>query len=65
VTAGQQALASQKTRARQALAHYIIGLGYLGLNDQTGAKAELSQAVQTDPGMAEARAALASSGKRS
>jgi len=59
VTAGQQALASQKPRARLAMAHYIVGLGYLGLNDQAGAKAELSQAVRTDPGLAEARAALA------
>ncbi len=70
VAAGQQAVTSQKAgpdlsaRERRALAHYITGLGYLGLKDQAGAKAELSQAVQTDPGLAEARAALASLGKR-
>jgi tetratricopeptide (TPR) repeat protein len=55
---------SLRPRAPGALAHYIAGLGYLGLKDQAGAKAELSQAVQTDPGLAEARAALASLGKR-
>jgi len=73
VTAGQQALTAQKAasgpemppRARKALAHYITGLGYLGLNDQAGAKAELSQAVQTDPGLAQARVALATAVKRS
>jgi len=73
VEAGQQALTSQKAqsgpemtpRTRKALAHYITGLGYLGLNDQAGAKAELSQAVQTDPGLAQARVALATTVKRS
>jgi Tfp pilus assembly protein PilF len=73
VTAGQQALTSQKIasgpemtpRACKALAHYITGLGYLGLNDQAGAKAELSQAVQTDPGLAQARVALATAVRRS
>jgi tetratricopeptide (TPR) repeat protein len=73
VTAGQQAVASPKAaswpeqspRARRALAHYITGLGYLGLNDQAAAKAELNQAVQTDPGLAQARVALAAAGKRS
>ena len=73
VAAGQQALASQKAasgpelspRARKALAHYITGLGYLGLNDQAGARAELSQAVQTDPGLAQAWVALAAAAKRS
>ena len=73
VAAGQQALAPQKAvsgpemspRARRALAHYIAGLGYLGLNEQNQAKAELSQAVETDPGLAEARVALAAANKRS
>ena len=73
VAAGQQALPTQKAasgpqlppRARKALAHYIAGLGYLGLNDQVGAKAELSRAVQTDPGLAQAWVALAEAVKRS
>jgi tetratricopeptide (TPR) repeat protein len=73
VAAGQQALAPQKAasgpemspRTRRALAHYIAGLGYLGLNEQNQAKAELSQAVETDPGLAEARVALAAANKRS
>ncbi len=72
VTVGQQALAaSQPTpaadmspRARRAMAHYIAGLGYLGLDDRSGAATELGQAVQTDPGLAEAKAALASIAKR-
>jgi tetratricopeptide (TPR) repeat protein len=73
VAAGQQALAPQKAvsgpemspRTRRALAHYVAGLGYLGLNEQNQAKAELSQAVETDPGLAEARVALAAANKRS
>ena len=73
ITAGQQALTSPKNapgaelppRARKALAHYITGLGYLGLNDQAAAKAELSQAIQTDPGLAQAWVALAAAVKRS
>src|ERR1035441_1239 len=56
VAAGQQALAPQKAvsgpemspRTRRALAHYVAGLGYLGLNEQNQAKAELSQAIETD-----------------
>ena len=73
VTTGQQSIASAKAepgqelspRIRRALAHYVTGLGYLGLNDQTGARTELSQAVQTDPGLAGARVALAATGKHS
>ncbi len=65
VTAGKQALNAQSLRSSRALAHYITGLGYLGLNNQTGAKAELSQAVQTDPGLVGARVALGLSGKHS
>ena len=47
-------------RARAANAHYLAGLGYLGLKDQAQAKAELSQAVQTSPDLLGARTALAS-----
>ena len=47
-------------RARTAHAHYIAGLGYLGLQDQAQAKAELSQAVQISPDLVGARTALAS-----
>lgn len=72
VVAGQQALGAQKgvtapgmsPRTRQAMAHYVAGLGYLGLNEQNQAKVELSQAVETDPGLVEARVALAGAGKR-
>jgi len=45
-------------RARSANTHYIAGLGYMGLNDQAAAKAELNQAVQLNPGMASAINAL-------
>jgi tetratricopeptide (TPR) repeat protein len=47
-------------RARAANAHYLAGLGYLGLKDQPQAKAELSQAVQMSPDLLGARTALAS-----
>ncbi len=46
-------------RARSANAHYLAGLGYLGLKDQAKAKAELSQAVQISPDLVGARTALA------
>ena len=45
-------------RAREANAHYIAGLGYLGLKDQADAKDEFSRAVQTSPDLAGARYAL-------
>jgi tetratricopeptide (TPR) repeat protein len=45
-------------RARMANAHYLTGLGYLGLNDSTQAKAELSQAVEISPDLVGARVAL-------
>ena len=64
VATGQQALPAAQ-RGRRALAHYIIGLGDLGLNDQAGAKTELGEAIRTDPGLAEAHAALATAGKTS
>ena len=47
-------------RARTANAHYLAGLGYLGLQDQVQAKAELTQAVQISPDLVGARTALAS-----
>jgi len=47
-------------RVRTANAHYLAGLGYLGLKDQVQAKAELSQAIQMSPDLVGARAALAS-----
>jgi cytochrome c peroxidase len=52
---------AQSPRARMANAHYITGLGYLGLNDhaQAQAKAELSQAVEMNPNLVGARIALA------
>jgi tetratricopeptide (TPR) repeat protein len=46
-------------RARKADGYYLAGLGYLGLNDQADAKAELSQAVQISPDRMGARAAMA------
>jgi tetratricopeptide (TPR) repeat protein len=46
------------THARVANAHYLAGLGYVGLKDQAAAKTELSKAVQLSPGMVSARAAL-------
>jgi tetratricopeptide (TPR) repeat protein len=45
-------------RARATNAHYIAGLGDLGLMDQAAAKAELSQAVQLSPGLVSASTAL-------
>ena len=45
-------------RARMANAHYLTGLGYLGLNDPAHAKAELSQAVEISPDLVGARTAL-------
>ena len=42
-----------------ANAHYLTGLGYLGLNEPSQAKAEFSQAVEISPDLVGARAALA------
>ncbi len=53
---GGRALSS---RARLADAHYLTGLGYLGLDDRSQAKAELSQAVEISPDLVGARVALA------
>jgi Tfp pilus assembly protein PilF len=49
----------QTPQARSANAHYLAGLGYLGLNDPAKAKAELSQAVIDSPDLLGARTALA------
>jgi tetratricopeptide (TPR) repeat protein len=49
----------QSQRVRQAEAHYVTGLGYLGLNEREKAKAELSQAVESSPDLLGARVALA------
>jgi len=49
----------QSPRLRTANAHYMIGLGYLGLGDAAKAKAELAQAVEISPDLLGARTALA------
>ena len=49
----------QSPRTRMANAHYLAGLGYLGLNDAAKAKAELTEAVQANPDLLGARTALA------
>jgi Tfp pilus assembly protein PilF len=41
-----------------ANAHYLTGLGYLGLNDRAQAKTELGQAVELSPDLVGARVAL-------
>ncbi len=48
------------SRAQTANAHYLTGLGYLGLNEQAQAKAELSEAVEMSPDLVGARSVLAS-----
>jgi len=60
VASGQAALhESPAARPRLADAHYLIGLGYLGLDDQAQAKTELNQAVEISPDLVGARVALA------
>jgi Tfp pilus assembly protein PilF len=49
----------QSPRLRSANAHYLIGLGYLGLGDTAKAKAELAQAAGISPDLLGARTALA------
>jgi tetratricopeptide (TPR) repeat protein len=51
--------AGQSPRLRSANAHYMIGLGYLGLGDPARAKAELAQAVELSPDLLGAHTALA------
>ena len=48
------------SRMLTANAHYLEGLGDLGLNDRTAARAELQQAVQTSSDLLGTRTALAS-----
>ena len=50
-------------RARLADAHYLIGLGYLGLGDATKARQEFTQAVEVSPDLLGARTALAEFGR--
>jgi tetratricopeptide (TPR) repeat protein len=45
-------------RAQSANAHYLTGLGYLGLDEQAQAKAELSEAVEISPDLVGARSVL-------
>lgn len=47
------------SRAQQAMAHYISGIGYLGLSDKDKAKQELTLALQSKPDHLDARATLA------
>ena len=49
----------QSPRARLAMAHYLAGLGYLGLDDKEKAKEELTQALETSPDLLGARTVLA------
>jgi hypothetical protein len=51
--------AGQSARLWSANAHYLIGLGCLGLGDTAKAKAELAQAVEISPDLLGARTALA------
>jgi len=55
-SAGRRA---QSPRARLASAHYLTGLGYLGLNDQQRARQSLTQALQASPDLLGARTTLA------
>ncbi len=47
-------------RTRTASAHYLTGLGYLGMNIRDKASSELNTAIQTSPDLIGARAALVS-----
>jgi tetratricopeptide (TPR) repeat protein len=49
----------QSARIRQANGHYLVGLGYVGLNEPQKAKAELGEAVQASPDLLGARTVLA------
>jgi tetratricopeptide (TPR) repeat protein len=51
--------APQSPRAQMANAHYLAGLGYLGLDDPAKAKTELTEAVLDNPDLLGARTALA------
>jgi hypothetical protein len=45
-------------RARQALAHYVAGLGHLGLGEQDKADEEFKLALQSSPDHLGAKTAL-------
>ncbi len=49
----------QSPRSRMATAHYVTGLGYLGLGEREKAKDELTQALRTSPDHLGARTELA------
>jgi tetratricopeptide (TPR) repeat protein len=49
----------QSQRTQLAMAHYILGLGYSGLNDAGKAKAELNEALKISPALVGARVMLA------
>ena len=52
----------QSRRARVAMAHYIAGLGYLGLNEKEKAKQEMTRALEISPDHLGAKSALAGLG---
>ncbi|MCX6626037.1 MAG: hypothetical protein NTW28_00205 [Candidatus Solibacter sp.] len=60
---GPRAIASRRqppsSRAQQAMAHYISGVGYLGLSDKEKARQELTLALQARPDHLDAKAILA------
>jgi tetratricopeptide (TPR) repeat protein len=49
---------SPTPRARQATAHYVLGLGYLGLAEEAKARHALAEAVRLSPDLLGARSAL-------
>jgi tetratricopeptide (TPR) repeat protein len=49
----------QSQRSRLALAHYVAGLGHLGLGERTQARAQFEQTVECSPDHLGARTALA------
>ncbi len=49
----------QSQRSRLAMAHYLAGLGYLGLNDKEKTKQELNLSLQASPDHLGAKTALA------
>jgi tetratricopeptide (TPR) repeat protein len=48
----------QSQRARTAMAHYITGLGYLGMGETQKAKQEFTEALKANPGHLGAKTAL-------
>jgi tetratricopeptide (TPR) repeat protein len=49
----------QSSRVRLGRAHYVAGLGYLGLGDKAKARQELARALEINPAEAGAKATLA------